>query len=46
METSRTMTLADALQVLADVRSDQVVLTTMSAARQWMYQSNHRLDFF
>ena len=45
METSRTMTLADALQVLADVRRDQVVVTTMSAARQWMSQSKHPLDF-
>ncbi len=45
METNRTMTLAGALQVLADVRGDQVVVTTMSAARQWMCQSEHRLDF-
>jgi thiamine pyrophosphate-dependent acetolactate synthase large subunit-like protein len=39
------MTLADALEVLADVRTDQVVVTTMSAARQWMCQSKHPLDF-
>jgi thiamine pyrophosphate-dependent acetolactate synthase large subunit-like protein len=39
------MSLANALQVLADVRSDQVVVTTMSAARQWMCQSKHPLDF-
>ena len=45
METGRTMTLSGALQVLADVRSDQVVVTTMSAARQWMCQSKHPLDF-
>ena len=45
METSHRMTLAEALQVLADVRSNQVVVTTMSAARQWMRESQHRLDF-
>jgi sulfopyruvate decarboxylase subunit beta len=45
VETSRTMTLTDALQVLADVRTDEVVVTTMSAARQWMRESKHPLDF-
>ena len=45
METTRNMTLADALHVLADVRRDQVVVTTMSAAREWICQSNHPLDF-
>ncbi|MFP6676772.1 MAG: thiamine pyrophosphate-dependent enzyme [Pirellulaceae bacterium] len=45
METSPTMTLASALQVLADVRGEQVVVTTMSAAREWMSQSDHPLDF-
>jgi len=38
------MTLGDALQVLADRRRDQVVVTTMSAARQWMRTSDHPLD--
>jgi thiamine pyrophosphate-dependent acetolactate synthase large subunit-like protein len=45
MEAERTMTLADALQVLADLRNDQVVVTTMSAAREWMCQSTHPFDF-
>lgn len=39
------MTLAGALQVLVDVRNDKVVVTTMSAAREWMRLSNHPLDF-
>ena len=38
------MTLVDALQVLADVRRDQVVVTMMSAAREWMKMSDHPLD--
>ncbi len=45
MPASRTMTLADALQVLVDMRTDQVVVTAMSAARQWMRESKHPLDF-
>ena len=45
MATDSRMTLVGALQVLANVRSDQVVVTTMSAAREWMCQSKHPLDF-
>lgn len=45
MHENHPMTLLGALQVLAGVRSDQVVVTTMSAAREWMRLSDHPLDF-
>ncbi len=45
MQKTREMSLAAALQVLNEVRDNQVVVTTMSAARQWMVQSDHQLDF-
>ena len=45
MTTDGRMPLGAALQVLAAVRQDQVVITTMSAAREWMRLSDHPLDF-
>ena len=45
MEPNARMSTRDALQVLADLRNDQVVVTAMSAARHWMRQSKHPLDF-
>jgi len=39
------MPLVVALQVLAAARSDQVVITTMGAAREWPKLSGHPLDF-
>jgi len=42
---NRHMTLVGALQVLADLRRDQVVVTTMSAAREWQRLVDHPLDF-
>ena len=44
MNVNSQMTLVDALQILAETRRDQVVVTTMSAARQWMRISEHPLD--
>ncbi len=45
MEENSRMRLVSALQVLLDLRRDQVVVTTMGAAREWMRLSDHRLDF-
>jgi sulfopyruvate decarboxylase subunit beta len=39
------MTLAEALQVLADARGDRVVITTMSAVGVWPKLSDSPLDF-
>jgi len=40
------MSLADALHVLHTVRrNDQVVVSTMGAAREWMKLGTHELDF-
>jgi thiamine pyrophosphate-dependent acetolactate synthase large subunit-like protein len=39
------MPLIPALQVLADVRRDQIVVTTMGSAREWPKLSQHALDF-
>lgn len=41
----RGMNLIDALRVLADLRSDQIVVTAMGAAREWPKLSQHPLDF-
>lgn len=45
MPTSPAMSLVDALRVLHDARTDQVVVPTMSAAREWMKLGTHPLDF-
>ena len=45
MMASAQMKLVDALRVLSDFRRDQVVVSTMSAAREWMTLSAHPLDF-
>ena len=45
MNGNRRMSLVGALQVLTGLRSDQVVVTTMSAAREWKRLSDHPLDF-
>ena len=39
------MTLIEALRILVGIRRDQVVVTMMSAAREWMGLSDHPLDF-
>jgi thiamine pyrophosphate-dependent acetolactate synthase large subunit-like protein len=39
------MPLLPALQALAELRTDEIVLTTMSAAREWPKLSRHALDF-
>jgi sulfopyruvate decarboxylase subunit beta len=39
------MPLMAALGVLADLRTDEIVVTTMGAAREWPKLSQHALDF-
>lgn len=39
------MSLVEALQVLHSVRNDEVVVTTMGTAREWMTFPPHPLDF-
>jgi len=39
------MHLTDALNVLAHARTDEVVISSMSAAREWPQISKHPLDF-
>ncbi|HVC93359.1 MAG TPA: thiamine pyrophosphate-dependent enzyme [Pirellulales bacterium] len=39
------MPLLPALQVLADWRTDEIVVTTMGSAREWPKLSRHPLDF-
>lgn len=39
------MPLVPALETLAAIRTDQVVVTTMGAAREWPRLSSHELDF-
>lgn len=39
------MPLVAALQVLRDLRRDEIVVTTMGAAREWPRLSSHPLDF-
>lgn len=43
--TTRRMPLAEALEVLARQRSDEIVVTTMGSAREWPKLSEHPLDF-
>ena len=38
------MTIAAALQTLVELRTDQIVVTTMGAAREWPKLSSHPLD--
>jgi len=45
MTTQRRMPLLPALKVLADLRSEQIVVTTMGSAREWPKLSQHPLDF-
>ena len=42
---SPTMPIGEALAVVANLRTDQVVVTTMGAAREWPKLSWHPLDF-
>ena len=39
------MPLLAALEVLAKLRTDQIVVTTMGSAREWPKLSQHPLDF-
>ncbi len=43
--TSSRMPLVAALEVLAGLRRDEIVITTMGAAREWPRLSQHPLDF-
>ena len=45
MNEGHRIALVSALQVLHDLRRDQVIVTTMGAAREWMRLSDHPLDF-
>ncbi len=45
MTLTQTMPLAESLQVLRRARSNQVVVSTMSAAREWMVLGTDPLDF-
>ena len=45
MTQSHRMPLVPALQVLADLRREQIVVTTMGSAREWPKLSRHALDF-
>jgi thiamine pyrophosphate-dependent acetolactate synthase large subunit-like protein len=45
MPDSKTMPLVKCLEALNGVRNDDVVVTTMGAAREWMPLSSHPLDF-
>ncbi len=45
MSASSRMPLVAALEVLAALRRDEVVITTMGAAREWPRLSQHPLDF-
>jgi sulfopyruvate decarboxylase subunit beta len=45
MRSAPAMTLEDALQVLHEIRDQQIVVSSMSAARDWMQRSTHPLDF-
>ena len=44
MAKSGRMTLIDALNVLVDLRSDEVIVATMGSAREWVHLSSHPLD--
>ena len=44
MPARRAMKLTDALQVLVNLRNDQVIVTTMGSAREWIHMSHHPLD--
>ncbi|HVX59859.1 MAG TPA: thiamine pyrophosphate-dependent enzyme [Pirellulales bacterium] len=45
MQHRKRMPLLPALKTLADWRSDQIVVTTMGASREWPKLSQHPLDF-
>lgn len=45
MNEKRRMPLLAALEAIATLRSDQIVVTTMGAAREWPKLSQHPLDF-
>ncbi len=42
---TRQMPLVESLRVLKDVRTDEVVVTAMGTAREWMALGSHPLDF-
>lgn len=39
------MSLVEALRVVADLRQEQIVVSTMGSAREWLRLSRHELDF-
>ncbi len=45
MTTQKQMPLPAALEVLHNIRNDQIVITTMGSAREWMKLGTHPLDF-
>jgi thiamine pyrophosphate-dependent acetolactate synthase large subunit-like protein len=42
---SKSMPLVSALHVLRELRTDEIVVTTMGTAREWPRLSSHALDF-
>lgn len=42
---NRDLTLTESLKILREVRTDEVVITAMGAAREWMTLGTHPLDF-
>ncbi len=44
-DTKKRMPLVPALKVLAGLRRDEIVVTTMGSAREWPRLSQHALDF-
>ena len=45
MPSSKRMSLSQSLRVLKSIRTDEVVVTAMSTAREWMELGSHPLDF-
>ncbi len=45
MPSSKQMPLVESLRALESVRTDEVVITVMGTAREWMEMSSHPLDF-
>jgi len=45
MNEKRRMPLLAALEAISELRSEEIVVTTMGAAREWPRLSQHPLDF-
>lgn len=44
-DTSKSMDLVDALKILRDQRTDEVIISTMGSGREWCRFEPHELDF-